>query len=1041
MATYEELLDFANNYNPQPQQELGVNSFNQGGMVQQEETPYQRMMRETYGAPAQVQQEEPGLLGSIANRFGSQQPAVNQDRGWLEDISDTAAGINATRILTEQQREADNLLWKYHYDKSLTDEQRQEIKAEYDRRKQEIDKTAAEVQRAKLALQQSPNLIGNAGSHVLSAGSSLESMQEQYKYNLMGALAGAAAGSTVLPGLGTLGGAYAGWRLANAPSAVLVNYRDAEAGAMDAWHETMEKTGNKDLAEQAYWDAMKPNLAYAALATIPDIAIGGGVGKGVTRGIRKVLGKEVAEEAAEQATKGAAGKLAKAADAVDLDFADKAGNWVAAKTGLPMLGTAANVGARMTPEVFSEMGQEAEQGISTNAAVATALHQYDPNKYQDEGGWSRQRALDWLNSEEGRETLVDTAASTAFTAGLASAVGSIGSVVSGKRGNGQFDEFGNPNVKIQNQVTNNEFGDAVAVAKHDTSTNLVDRMRNLEGRIGYHASDGTNCARTIGLALAGTDYQDQINVDNFVAIARDKGQLKDPSNYVPKPGDLAVVNGGNHIVMVSENGGTIQNGSSHDGVYESAQSPLQMFGAVQYYISTSDLSSGDYGVSGNLQGLNEEQRQQEYYQNLVAQERQRREDSIREVLGAKTHAQEQQEQAVSEAQKYQQDNASELGSIDEYYKAFTEQELSALSPEQRQSLKNSFDTYYSEKQNWSDTAAERVQTARGMYNQMVGQMRQQAPAAASPVVNRTGNNVQGTASPATNAVTNAAPVAKAEPPVAETKVNAPAAPTAPANPTATPAAATTKVDNPVAQKQAKQTTEDIGPDEWEKRLQKATEDLGEAYRNGNITKDEYERRMQAIDDAYDTNVTQKRGFTQYSPAETGFMERQAAEQKAIDENVAKGNRVKFMGMVDDLYKKRKNGQTEEDKKLIASQTNAAFKAGLAMLDKGATAEEAFDAVKDSIGTEKQKAKAKADAEKQAKKGEKKNAVTEQKSTELQKPEAEQGRDKDVNAKPEEGKREENKNGETAENKGKAEVRENGNNEGTVSEASGTSESG
>ena len=1020
MATYEELLDFANNYNPQ-QQQLGDNFYaQQNGMVQQEETPYQKMMRETYGAPAQTPQEEPGLLGSITNRFSGQQPTANTDRGWLDDISDTAAGINATRILTEQQREADNLLWKYHYDKSLTDEQRQEIKAEYDRRKQELDKTAAEVQRARKALQQSPNLLGNAGSHVLSAGSSLESMQEQYKYNLLGAGAGFLVGGPL--------GAAAGWKLANVPSAVLVNYRDAEAGAMDAWHEVMEKTGNKELAEQAYWEAMKPNLAYAALATIPDVMIGQGVGKGAVNFGKRMLGiggKEIAEEAAEKAAKGAAGKLKKAADAVDLDFADKAGNWVAAKTGLPMLGTAANIGARMTPEVLSEMGQEAEQGIATNAAVATAMHQYDPNANPDEGGWSRQRVLDWLNSEEGKETLLDTAASTALTAGMASAVGSIGSVVSGKRGNGQFDEFGNPNAKFNNQVTNNEFPDAVAVAKHDTSTNLVDRMRNLEGRIGYNASDGTNCARTIGLALAGTPYQDQINVDNFVAIAKEQGQLKDPNSYVPKPGDLAVVNNGNHIVMVSENGGTIQNGSSANGVYESAQSPLQMFGAVKYYISTSELSSGDYGVAGNLRGGNEQQRQEEYYQNLIAQETQRRADAIREVLGAKTHEQEQQEQAVLDAQKYQQENASEIAPINNYYDAFTEQELNALSPQEKQTLKDNFDAFYGKKQNWSHTAAEKVQVARGMYNQLLGN-RQQTP---------TVNNVrQQAAAPVVNQTVQPAATQQAQQqvaPVAQENAQQNAAPTT---------ASTTNQQAPVVQQQAKQTTEEISPDEWEKRLQKATEDVAEAYRNGDITKDEYERRMQEIDDAYDTNVTQKRGVTQYTPADDGAMARQAAEQKAIDENVAKGNRVKFQGMLNDLYKKRKNGQTEEDKQLIASQVNAASKTGLAMLDKGATAEDAFNAVKDSIGTEKQKAKAKADAEKQAKKEGKKNG-TSQKSEELSQPETGENRDNNPNAESQKVEQQKGENSKSAESENKVEVTQNADNESTVSKVSEGEQSG
>lgn len=126
--------------------------------------------------------------------------------------------------------------------------------------------------------------------------------------------------------------------------------------------------------------------------------------------------------------------------------------------------------------------------------------------------------------------------------------------------------------------------------------NLINRVRALEGQIPYEAPDGTNCMRTLGLALAGTPYENQINVDQAIATATANGQLMNPAEYTPQPGDLAVVNNGNHIVMVTENGGTIQNGASHNGVYESEQSPADMFGGVQYYIRTSDYNNGRAGV-------------------------------------------------------------------------------------------------------------------------------------------------------------------------------------------------------------------------------------------------------------------------------------------------------------------------------------------------------------------------------------------------------------------------------------------------------------
>ena len=78
MATFDELNKYFDEYEANPQQQqLGVN-FNapeQGGTPPQEETPYQRMMRERYGAPEmqaqQAQQGDVGLLESIARNAAS----------------------------------------------------------------------------------------------------------------------------------------------------------------------------------------------------------------------------------------------------------------------------------------------------------------------------------------------------------------------------------------------------------------------------------------------------------------------------------------------------------------------------------------------------------------------------------------------------------------------------------------------------------------------------------------------------------------------------------------------------------------------------------------------------------------------------------------------------------------------------------------------------------------------------------------------------------------------------------------------------------
>lgn len=127
---------------------------------------------------------------------------------------------------------------------------------------------------------------------------------------------------------------------------------------------------------------------------------------------------------------------------------------------------------------------------------------------------------------------------------------------------------------------------------HYGDSGLVNRMRDLRGIIPYNESDGTNCARTVSVALDGTPYSGMFNVDEIVNKARANGQLINPaSGYVPQAGDLAVTNGGDHVVMVTENGGVIQNGQSHNGVYETTKPPTEQKGGVKYYVRTSDYNN------------------------------------------------------------------------------------------------------------------------------------------------------------------------------------------------------------------------------------------------------------------------------------------------------------------------------------------------------------------------------------------------------------------------------------------------------------------
>lgn len=133
------------------------------------------------------------------------------------------------------------------------------------------------------------------------------------------------------------------------------------------------------------------------------------------------------------------------------------------------------------------------------------------------------------------------------------------------------------------------------------TSRIVNNMRSLIGKIPYYASDGTNCMRTCGIALKGTPYEGMINVDVAKEKARELKQLHTPGDgYIPKGADMCIVNNGNHMVMLTETGGTIQNGSSHNGVYEVSTSPQQMFGKVDYYISSSqydDVENGKEAMS------------------------------------------------------------------------------------------------------------------------------------------------------------------------------------------------------------------------------------------------------------------------------------------------------------------------------------------------------------------------------------------------------------------------------------------------------------
>lgn len=126
---------------------------------------------------------------------------------------------------------------------------------------------------------------------------------------------------------------------------------------------------------------------------------------------------------------------------------------------------------------------------------------------------------------------------------------------------------------------------------HAKGDSLEERMKSLQGQLGYYASDGTNCVRTIGIALEGTDYGGLINTDQLQAVAAQRGEIVTDGSL--RPGDIVIAVDANdssfgHAMVAKQNAdgsiGTIQNGQSANGIYESNVPPTQMFSNKQYVI-------------------------------------------------------------------------------------------------------------------------------------------------------------------------------------------------------------------------------------------------------------------------------------------------------------------------------------------------------------------------------------------------------------------------------------------------------------------------
>ena len=152
--------------------------------------------------------------------------------------------------------------------------------------------------------------------------------------------------------------------------------------------------------------------------------------------------------------------------------------------------------------------------------------------------------------------------------------------------------------------------------QHNTdSAGIVRAMAEQEGIPYVLGGDGitsTDCGESIRRALnkAGVQWESRY-VPYMIDEAEAKKVWKSKnSGYKAKAGDLVVVNGDEHIVMIGDDGGVWQAGVSKGKVYHSPTSVEDMFGAenITGYIAISDL-----GVTGSskIMSIKDKERQKD----------------------------------------------------------------------------------------------------------------------------------------------------------------------------------------------------------------------------------------------------------------------------------------------------------------------------------------------------------------------------------------------------------------------------------------------
>ena len=81
-----------------------------------------------------------------------EETTAKKSRSMLDDLGDIFSGINATRLMTEQDRELNDLAWKYNYDDSLSDEQRESLRNDYINKYNSMYENVVKADEAKKAL-------------------------------------------------------------------------------------------------------------------------------------------------------------------------------------------------------------------------------------------------------------------------------------------------------------------------------------------------------------------------------------------------------------------------------------------------------------------------------------------------------------------------------------------------------------------------------------------------------------------------------------------------------------------------------------------------------------------------------------------------------------------------------------------------------------------------------------------------------------------------------------------------------------------------